>query len=87
MTTHTFGNCPIGVARGPGYWNLDLMLGKSFPLGGSRSLEFRVEAFNALNHPNFGAPFRDISAPNTFGTITNTVSAPRTVELVAKLYF
>ena len=46
-----------------------------------------MEAFNALNHPNFGAPFRDISAPNTFGTITNTVSAPRTVELVAKLYF
>jgi hypothetical protein len=83
----TFGNCPVGVARAPGYWNLDLMLGKSFPLGGDRSFEFRVEAFNALNHPNFGAPFRDIAAPNTFGTITNTVSAPRTIELVGKLYF
>jgi hypothetical protein len=83
----TFGNCPVGVARAPGYSNLDLMLSKSFEMGAARRLELRVEAFNALNHPSFGPPARDISVPNTFGLITSTVSAPRVIELALKFYF
>jgi hypothetical protein len=83
----TFGNCPVGVARAPGYVNLDLALTKSFKLGGARSVEFRVETFNLTNTPSFGPPARDISVPNTFGQITNTISAPRVIELVLKFYF
>ena len=83
----TFGNCPVGVARAPGYTNLDLMLSKRIGIQGPRYAEFRIEAFNALNHPSFGPPARDISVPNTFGTITSTVSSPRVVELVLKFYF
>nr|MBA2302251.1 hypothetical protein [Acidobacteriota bacterium] len=83
----TFGNCPVGVARAPGYTNLDLVLSKRFAVGSLRYAEFRVEAFNILNHPSFGAPGRDILAPNTFGIITSTVSAPRVVELVFKFHF
>ncbi len=83
----TFGNCPVGVARAPGYRNLDLVLSKSFNLGGDRSFEFRVETFNLTNTPSFGPPARDISVPNTFGVITNTISAPRVIELVFKFYF
>jgi hypothetical protein len=40
-----------------------------------------------LNHPSFGAPARNIADPNTFGVIASTVSAPRTIELVAKFGF
>ncbi len=83
----TFGNCPVGVARGPGYTNLDLMFSKRIDMGSSRYAEVRVEAFNALNHPSFGAPARDISVPDSFGTITNTISSPRVIELVLKFYF
>jgi hypothetical protein len=83
----TFGNCPVGVARGPGYVNLDLMLSKRFDISGPRYAEFRLEMFNALNHPSFGAPNRDIATPGTFGTITNTVSSPRVIELAFKFYF
>ena len=83
----TFGNCPVGVARAPGYTNLDLMFSKRIEVGGPRYGEFRIEAFNALNHPSFGPPARDISVPNTFGTITSTISSPRVVELVFKFYF
>ncbi len=83
----TFGNCPIGVARAPGYKNIDLTLAKRFSLGGERSFEVRAEAFNLTNTPSFSPPARDISNVNTFGTITSTVSTARTVELVAKFYF
>jgi len=83
----TFGNCPTGVARMPGYTNVDLVLSKSFEMGAARRLEFRVEAFNAFNHPGFGPPARDISAPNTFGLITSTISNPRVIELALKFYF
>jgi hypothetical protein len=83
----TFGNCPVGVARGPGYTNLDLMLSKRFEITSDRYAEFRIEAFNAFNHPSFGPPGRDISVPDTFGIITNTTSSPRVIELVLKFYF
>lgn len=83
----TFGDCPVGVARAPGYTNLDLMLSKRVDVGGTRYAELRVEAFNALNHPSFGPPARDISVPDTFGIITNTISSPRVIELVLKFYF
>ena len=83
----TFGNCPIGSARAPGYRNVDLALSKSFEMGSARRLEFRVEAFNALNTPNFAPPARDINVPNTFGLITTTVGTPRVIELALKFYF
>jgi hypothetical protein len=83
----TFGNCPVGVARAPGYSNIDLVLSKSFEMGAERRLEFRVEAFNVLNHPSFGPPARDIATPNTFGLISSTISSPRVIELALKFYF
>jgi hypothetical protein len=83
----TFGNCPVGVARAPGYHDLDAVLSKRLTISGPRYAEFRIEAFNVLNHPSFGPPARDISVPNTFGTITSTVSSPRVIELGFKFYF
>ena len=55
--------------------------------GAHRYFEFRAEAFNLTNTPSFSPPFRDINAVNTFGTITGTVSGPRTVEMVLKFFF
>jgi Carboxypeptidase regulatory-like domain/TonB dependent receptor len=83
----TWGNCGIGVARAPGYKNLDAALSKRFTAGGERYFEFRAEAFNLTDTPSFGPPARDINAPNTFGTITTTVSTARVVELMVKFFF
>jgi hypothetical protein len=83
----TFGNCPVGVARAPGYQNIDAVLAKQFNTGGGRYFEFRAEAFNLTNTPSFGSPARDISNTTTFGTITSTVSTARTVEMVLKFFF
>jgi hypothetical protein len=83
----TFGNSGVGIVRGPGYWNWDAGLEKSFSLGGARRLSFRAEAFNILNHPNKGLPNNNIADPDNFGRITYTANAQRIVELVAKLTF
>ncbi len=83
----TFGNCEVGVARAPGYKNVDLVVSKRFAFNAARYAEFRVEAFNLFNIPSFGPPARDISVPNTFGQITSTISSPRVLELVFKIYF
>lgn len=37
---------------GPGYFDSDLGLYKNFKMGESKNLQFRVEAFNFINHPN-----------------------------------
>lgn len=37
---------------GPGIWNLDMALSKTFPIRESVNLEFRAEGFNVLNHHN-----------------------------------
>jgi len=61
--------------RGPQYFRLDLGLAKTFPIYQDKvNLKFRVDAFNALNHPNFQTPNSDITeSSGLFGQITNTV--------------
>ncbi len=84
-----FGDSGVGIITGPGYWNVDLGLGKNFYLDSTRYLTFRLEAFNVFNHPNWAiqAGSADFSAPSTFGRVQNTFSAPRIVELVLKFTY
>jgi hypothetical protein len=82
----TFGNAGVGVARAPGYWNADLSLSKRIATIARQFFMVRVEAFNILNHPNFGPPDRNIQS-QTFGTITSTTNDPRVVQLVLKYFF
>jgi len=61
------------VLYGPHFSNVDLGVSKTFPLVGERyRLQFRAEAYNAFNHPNFGFPDTNIGSP-TFGVITTQV--------------
>jgi hypothetical protein len=82
-----FGTAGHNIMTGPGYWNLDLGVSKNFYIDDKRYLTFRAEAFNALNHPNWGAPNSDISDPGGFGKINGTFSAPRIIELVLKFNY
>ena len=56
------GGLGIGrnVFQGPGYYNLDASVAKSFTINERVKAVFRAEAFNALNHPSFRNP-RDAS--------------------------
>ncbi|HET9409402.1 MAG TPA: carboxypeptidase-like regulatory domain-containing protein [Candidatus Sulfotelmatobacter sp.] len=77
------------ILRGPHYQNFDFGLGKHFPIKERLQMEFRADAFNALNHANFGLPqagATDITNSNVFGVITNTAD-PRTLQLALRLDF
>lgn len=52
----TFGNARRNNIIGPKYVNLDTSLVRNFPVLTDKNLEFRVEAFNLANHPNFYNP-------------------------------
>jgi hypothetical protein len=56
--------------RGPHFSNTDLAVAKNFPLGNERyRLQFRAEAYNLFNHPNFGIPNTGAFSPR-FGVIS-----------------
>jgi hypothetical protein len=82
------GNAKRRVFYGPGIDNFDLTLQKNVRLTEGRSLEFRVEAFNAFNHAQFYGPTAvdgQVEDPN-YGHIVSA-AAPRLMQLVAKFNF
>jgi hypothetical protein len=70
---------------GPGLWNLDYSLFKTFMLTERFKLQVRGESFNILNHANLGPPNTIATSPQ-FAQIT-TASAPRILQLGLKLVF
>lgn len=80
-----FGNAGRNIARGPSYMNVDLSLVRNFALHGDVRLQFRAEAFNVFNHPNFGLPVADLNSPN-FGRIL-TAGPPRLLQFALKLTY
>jgi hypothetical protein len=65
----TFGDTKRNQFRGPGAWNVDFALFRTFPLGGQKQIEFRFQANNIFNHAVFANPNGSITAA-TFGQIT-----------------
>jgi hypothetical protein len=86
----TVGNAPreISSARAPGTATTALSFFKQFalPIREGSMLEFRAEAFNALNHPQFSPPNLTVGS-SAFGKVTGQANSPRQVQLGLKLYF
>jgi hypothetical protein len=83
---NTFGNCPRDSFVGPGYYDVDMQLSKTFPIHEKVSLDFRAEAFNVFNHPNFNLPNSSEASPALFGKITGA-QAPRILQFAGKILF
>jgi hypothetical protein len=87
----TRGNSGLRQHEGPGTWRFDANMSKSVKIGETRTIQFRLDALNVLNHPEpstAGANFiSSINAAN-FGLITgaNAKSAQRR-QLQARLRF
>jgi carboxypeptidase family protein len=87
----TIGNTSrtLPDVRTPGESNADISLFKNNYFGKESryNLQFRIEAFNALNHPQFGGPNSSIQSGAAFGTITSLAIPSRIVQLAAKFNF
>jgi hypothetical protein len=72
--TGTYGNTPRNNMRGPGQFNIDASLIKLTRIGRVET-EFRLEAFNLLNHPQFVNPNGTLGNA-AFGQINQMLSNP-----------
>lgn len=95
----TFGSLGRDVARTPGLLSLDVSLDRTFNMSERFRLDVRADAFNAINHTNFGGPTQNgvqipgiaggvnsVLTSTTFGRITSA-GDPRILQLSMKLLF
>jgi hypothetical protein len=82
-----YGNSGIGVLQGPGQFNWDISLRKTFRITERHQLLFRTEFFNAFNHAQFANPATAVSTSSTFGQITATTVNPRILQFALKYQF
>ena len=83
----TYGNVGRNTLQGPGIFNLDASLLKNFNFTERHYLQFRFEAFNAPNHPNWGNPSVNITNPAAFGSISGTRTNMRQLQMALKYVF
>jgi hypothetical protein len=99
----TLGDAQRGLLRGPGLANLDFSLNKDTHvkwLGEAGNLQFRAEAFNIFNHPNFGMPNgtvfsggttsfspESLAPSSSAGQISSTVNTSRQLQFALKILF
>ena len=95
-----FGNVSRDSNRSPGELDFDASVSKDFKIWESLNFQFRVDAFNVINHTNFQAPNGSLTvnesaqAPtvatfatsNAFGKITGT-QPNRQMQLSARFFF
>jgi hypothetical protein len=95
------GNTPRNFVRGFGAFQVDMAVRRDFPIGERVKVQFRAEAFNAFNHPQFGTIDGTLTDGNgqfgwASGTLNNQGGAlsplyasggPRSLQLALKLRF
>ncbi|HZL58029.1 MAG TPA: hypothetical protein VFC21_13145, partial [Bryobacteraceae bacterium] len=96
-----FGNVGRNTIESPGIFNIDFEVHKQFkmPYKEGHTLQFRLETFNVLNHPNWGMPNLNIlsgsafagqpgtNAHQNFGVVGGTQTSMRQVQLGLKYSF
>jgi len=88
---YEMGDAPrtITSVRQPGTRNTTLSVFKEFPLSRVREnmhFEYRLEAFNAFNHPQFNGPDAGVFS-GTYGKVTSTANSARQVQMGLKFYW
>jgi len=80
-----------GALFGPGYFNLNTSLFKRIPLKERLNMQFRVEAFNVLNHANFDTPelivFQGRDFAGSAGVIRDITTRERQIQFALRLEF
>jgi hypothetical protein len=80
---NTYGDSGRGILYAPGTQTVDVSLTRVFPIKMFR-LQFRADAFNLFNTPQFGFPNANIGNPSA-GRITSTIGDNRSMQFALKL--
>ncbi len=89
----TVGNSARNILRGPAAINTDFSLFKNFRFRETKVVQFRAEAFNLFNTPEFSQPGATLTSPATFGRSFSTIStiggfaSNRQMQLALRLNF
>jgi len=91
VTAGQFGTCGRNSLYAPSTWNIDTSAMKDFRFNERHALQFRMEMFNAPNHPAWGRPSANWGSqgqvPNTaFGRIRSTIPL-RQIQFALKYHF
>lgn len=86
-----FGNCGRNSLIAPSMWNIDASAMKDFRFNERHALQFRLEMFNAPNHPQWGRPAaawgtQSAAPAASFGRIRST-NQLRQIQFALKYYF
>ncbi|MDX2151818.1 MAG: carboxypeptidase regulatory-like domain-containing protein [Bryobacteraceae bacterium] len=81
-----FGNAGRGILNAPGTRTFDGGFAKNFRVTESSRVQFRIEAFNLFNTPQWGFPNQNFDSP-TAGQITSTVGDNRSVQMALRFDF
>jgi Carboxypeptidase regulatory-like domain/TonB dependent receptor len=83
---YTYGNAGRNSLIGPGRTNFDTSIFKTFPVRDQMLFQFRFEAFNVFNHPQFGMPNVNVGTAQV-GSITSIVGNPRNLQASLRFEF
>ena len=84
---YTFGNLARTIGyRGPGMKNWDISLFKDFSVTEKFKAQFRAEALNAFNSPQFSNPNTKFGS-SAFGVISNQANFSRLIQMGVRFYF
>jgi outer membrane receptor protein involved in Fe transport len=78
------GDLTRNAIRNIGQYDFDLSVAKGIPISEGRRFDFRIDAFDVLNHTNFTGLGTNTNA-STFGFFTS--ATPRTIQLGGKFSF
>jgi hypothetical protein len=95
------GDVPRNYARAYNAIEADVAVRRTFPIREAVKAEFRAEAFNVFNHPQFGSVYTELhDGPKEFGYAYNTlngqlgglnplfqVGGPRSLQMMLKIEF
>jgi len=95
LTTTSLGNMGRNSVVGPTFTNLDLALAKNTKVTERITVQFRCDAFDLFNHPNYSQPSGTLAntTSGTFGVISATrfptgdSGSSRQLQLALKLMF
>jgi hypothetical protein len=82
-----FGNTGLNILRGPGRFNVNLGLFRSFVATERLNFQFRAEAVNLTNTPTLNNPNVSVTTPSNFLAITSAQQTQRQIRFGLRLAF